>query len=168
MKLKNYCLIAFVKQKAIQSIKDDLLELANTPPRYVSTEEYLLASFSSTFEAVEIKNYINQISGRIFFIYECNEASSASNLPPGIEKHLFGNIDMKTNVNLSFTTVGAEKEEGSPEMQVATGNTESVTVDVDSLSASERMEMINDLFDKGLENLNDEDRKLLDILSRKT
>lgn len=166
MKLRNYILIAFVKSESSITIKDDLLELANTPPRYICTKDYTLASFSSTFEPLEIRNFLNQIEGRMFFIFDSNDTVAASNLPKQMREHLFQNFEMINEESPTLNNFVNDKN--SLNIKTLSGSSESIVINVEELSTAKRMEMLNDLFDKGLENLNNEDRELLDILSKKS
>lgn len=150
------------RDNMIQQIKDDLLQLANTPPRYVLLKTNLLVSFSSAFEPWEIRNFINEVPGRMFFIFECDDKNFATNLPPNIGNHLFTIIDNESNVGVEMTTV--EKEQNGSNS--ISGTTESITLDVSNLNEKERIAMLNDLFDKGLENLNEKDKELLNLLSK--
>lgn len=167
LKLRKYCLVVLlpfeeegnlkskeVRSNLVQTIKDDLLQLANTPPKYVLTKANFLASFTSAFEPKEIKNIMDDVVDRIYFLFETEDNNFASNLPSNISEHLFQLIDNESKV------------EANSNSNTSTGFTESSVMNVSKLNTKERVEMLNDLFDKGLENLNEEEKKLLDLLSK--
>lgn len=174
--LKKYCMIVFLpleetpslssskkRENIVQSIKDDLLELANTPPRYVLLKANFLVSFVSAFEPWEIRNIINDVPDRMYFLFEAEDKNFANNLPPNITKHLFGGVDNESKVEAESLVI--EKEQNSSIS--FSSSTHSDNFELSELSEKKRVEMLNDLFDKGLENLDDKERKLLDLLSRK-
>lgn len=174
--LKKYCIIVFLpleeegnlkskekRDNTVQSIKDDLLQLANTSPRFVLLKANFLASFSSAFEPWEIRNIINDVPDRMFFLFEAEDKNFANNLPPNITKHLFGLTDNESKVGAEATTI--EKEQNSSTYSGT--STELITLDMSKINESERIEMLNDLFDKGLENLDEKELKLLNLLSKR-
>lgn len=98
MNLKNYCLVAFVKPDVAKEMKIDLENISNSDIKYVDTPSLFLATFETAFNPQEIKNYLNQVGSRIFFVYEVNDDVSATNIPKtssGADyyKHLFSAID---------------------------------------------------------------------------
>ena len=179
MKFKNYCIIALGN---IEGVKDEIGQISETAVRYSDAKGIVIATFSTVATAIELREYFT-LNKRSFLLFEMGEDNYGVNITnTAIHDHLFGEIEQR---GVQFLETLSEKlineiqstiknpingiTGGSENSVVITDNVdvkEVVEIDFKSISKEKREEMVNELLDKGLENLDAKELKILKKLSK--
>ena len=167
MKLKNYCILVLTE---LDGVKKEILKIAESKPRYVDATGMLMCTFASQMSAKELENFFNT-KGRSFFIFEVDKDVSGYNLHEDrLHKHLFGYLvgddipfDEKLNMivnHVSASTVNdVSKKTSVPKKNKFTLET------LKKMHKGEREKIVNNIIDKGVENMTDSDKALLKKIS---
>lgn len=174
MKLRNYCIVVMGdKTGAMEEIR----RLSEIEPSTLDSGGILLATFSCFAEPRELTEYFKMCK-KNFFIFDLNEDCSGFNiLKKKVEDGLFGFLKEMNKGELQTRTddlLGVVKEaEYDEEISGITSVTtmsrivkkELTEKDLNSLTATEKDNLMNALIDKGIKNLSDEDKELLQKLA---
>jgi len=169
MKFRNYCIVVMGKMGAV---KDEIIKIAETKPRYLDATGILIATFASVAEPAELEEFFKR-DGRSFLIFDLNKENSAYHLDNlGFNTHLFGDIlereeklkEMSDKIMQEISGSTEQKGRRSAVIMEPQINIET-EVKVEDLSPKEREELVNEIFDKGVDKMTNSDKKLLEKIS---
>jgi len=154
------------------TVKDEIIKIAETKPRYLDATGILMATFASVAEPAELEEFFKK-DGRSFFIFDLNKENSAYHLDNlSFNKHLFGDaLEREEKVREMSARIMEEISGSTPNIN---GITEikgmpKIKIDpkivVEDLSPREREDLVNEIFDKGVEKMTKSDKKLLKEIS---
>jgi len=185
MKFTNYCVIVLGK---IEGVKDEIKGIAESKVNFLETKGLVIATFSSIVTASELNDYF-MLNNRNFILFEMNPGTYGAFIQdPKINNQLFEEIkknnpdvlaDMGNRLLNEIIDTSKNKKTVAHTGQSTTDaiiikdeskiNIKEVSIEeyVKSLSKNEKIDLINTLMDKGLENLTEKDKEYLDYLSKK-
>lgn len=169
MKFRNYCLVVM---GSMEYVKDHIIKVAETKPRYVDAKGILIATFASAAEPTELKDFF-KFEGRSFLLFDLDENNSSYELHnEKLNNHLFGYLvdhddklrEMSNKImeDISASTTDSIIREIIPKNTSIKVNTKP---NYENLSKKEIEAMINDIIDKGVDKLTDSDKEILKKLS---
>lgn len=166
--------------------KDVLLEItkvAETNPNYLDAKGILIATFSSAANTRELTDYF-KLNGRSFLLFDLSKENAGYHIiKKPIHDGLFGFLESITDsdlkrkseelireVSLSSDTKNNLSQKSSQE-RTNKKITKTITevkltdADIDKMTKKEKEEMLNVLIDKGIENLTEYDKKIVQKLA---
>lgn len=170
MKFRNYCMVVMGDTKEVIF---EITKIAETKPSILDAKGILIATFSSVAEPRELTDYF-KLNDRNFLLFDLNSENSGYNiLKDGINEGLFGflkdmneeNLKQKTDSliqEISSTTVTNRARRVNKQRIVVE---EHSLAEVDGMSPKDKNDLMNKLIDKGINNLSEHDKKLLNKLS---
>lgn len=181
MRFRNYCIVV------MGDTKDVILEIskvAESKPNYLDATGILISTFSSAAEPNELTDYF-KLNNRSFLLFDLNIENSGFHITKkNIHEGLFGFLELINDVELkkkteefmnevSFssdttTTPSGYKKTRSEFDRINTRTNKSKKIteaDVDKMTKKEKEEMLNILIDKGVENLTEHDKKIVQKLA---
>lgn len=166
MSYKNYCIVALGD---ISGIIDIIKKISESSPRKLEQRGVLICTFSSVMTTSEIKETINE-PGKTFFIFEVDSKTSAYKIGrDDIHEQLFNDIE---KTGKEFLNTLTNKLMSGINNDTSTGDTTTIKVNikknevlVTDLSKKEIGDEIDMLLDKGLGNLNNDEKEWLKILT---
>ena len=155
MQIEKYCLIAFVNEELSKILKDEIYSISNEIPKYSYIKNNFFITFSSAFELCEIENLLSEHNGLVFFLFK-NDDNLIYNLPNRVKKHLFGEllvegkkvyeVKVKLNIPIQYIDVSINLP------------------DLENFSQDEKIKFIDEILDKGCENITQEEKDFLNSL----
>lgn len=174
MEFRNYCLVIMGDTKNVFS---EIEKVSETQPNILDAKGILIATFSSALKPNELTDWF-RLNKRNFLIFDLNPNTSGFNiLKKEIQIGLFGFI----TANASELNLRAYDLSKAIEMTSDTKNTKanikgkstSKTIteklsdsDIKKMSVSQRETMLNKIMDKGVKNLSEDEKKLLQRLAK--
>lgn len=163
---KNYCILVLTE---LDGVKKEILKIAESKPRYVDATGMLMCTFASQMSSKELENFF-RVDGRSFFIFEVNKDVSGYNLhEERLHKHLFGYLvgddipfDEKLNMIVNHVSASTVNHVSSKKEQ------KHIPITIEKLKnmhKGEREKLVNNIIDKGVENMTDSDKALLKKIS---
>ncbi len=164
MKFRNYCIVIMGDTK---NAVDEILKISETKPNTLDAKGILISTFSSVAEPKELNDYF-KLNNRNFLLFDLNPENSGFNITkPDINEALFGflkymsedNLQQKTNelyLQLTSTTIESKIVHLQPKIKIE---------DIDDMTIEDKNNLMNELIDKGVENLSDYDKKILSKLA---
>lgn len=177
MKFRNYCIV-FIGD--VNGVRPEVLKIAEEG-KFLGKKGMTISTFVSVAEPAELSDYFKSLN-RNFLLFDLNEDYSRVNiLDKTIHKELFSLLDNYTESNLeemsnklideindtinksSFTgnTKSYDKDTKPFFSEPKKGKIHKKKIDLKSLSKKQKEEIINDILDKGYENLSEEDINIL-------
>lgn len=155
MQIKKYCVIALVSEEMSTLIKDDIISIANEAIKHTRVRGNFITTFTSAFEINEIKELLSRENKFMFFLFEINKENTnlICDLPLSVKNHLF---DKTEEYNKFDNYINVESE------------TINHLEKYNDLNEDERMLVIDNIFDKGFENITKKDKEILNYLTNKT
>lgn len=161
MTFRNYCIVVIGQTSGVEA---EITKVSETTPNLFDAKGLFIATFSSFMEPVELTEWFTECN-RNFMVFDLNEENSGFNITnKSIHRGLFGflgnvNVD---EMNQKFMDVIVDSK---------TEVIQSVTNKLDhekikKMGETERQNLLNDLIEFGLENLSEEDKKLLPLLAK--
>lgn len=161
MTFRNYCIVLIGNTNGVEA---EITKVSETKPNFFDAKGLFIATFSSFIEPSELTEWFTEC-GRNFMVFDLNEENSGFNITnKTIHNGLFGfikNVNVEEVTNAFIETI--------PEYEYDKNKTKKQTNKLDAskiekMGVSEREELLNDLIDFGLENLSENDKKLLSLL----
>lgn len=173
MKFRDYCIIVMGKTSGCRVEID---KVAQTTPNYLEAKGITIATFVSALEPNELTEFFKSFN-RSFIILDLDESSSGFNITNNqLHNKLFGHISRKDHNELEEMTNRLMDEitynndiSGNTKINFIRTNVsepEDIIEEFDEMSKTEKEELMNEILDKGLENLTDHDRKILEKLTK--
>lgn len=171
MRFKNYCIVALGEINGIMNI---ISRVSETKVRKLEQKGVLICTFSSVLEPNELKELIGS-EDKTFFIFEIGTDSTSYQIGrKDIHNQLFGYIESGGEEVIKFMTnkLISDINETIDKMTDVTNNgtqfekEDDNIIDVTKLTKIQKQKKIDILLDKGLNNLNTKEKKLLDLLTK--
>jgi hypothetical protein len=173
--------------------KLEIGKISQTPPRFLEAKGITIATFASVVEPSELTEYFKTFE-RNFMVFDLDSDVSGFNLTnEKLHKTLFGHINEDSNFELEEMSNNLIDEiKKTSEDKISSGKTENsrlkqkdfvvkekkgkistknIKLDysyLEDLTKTEREEQINTILDKGFDLMTNEDRKILEILTKKS
>lgn len=179
MKFRNYCIVIMGKT---DGCKLEIGKIAEDSPRFLDAKGITISTFVSVAEPGELSDYFKQM-GRNFMIFDMDQQFSGYHLTNDkLHDALFGHITSELDVELEQmsnrlideihktsegkSTSGATKnpDKGDKIVDLA----ELRKKQVKAMGLKEREELLNNIIDKGPENLTNLDKEILEFLTKNT
>lgn len=176
MKFRNYCMVVMGETK---DVIPEITKIAENKPNILDAKGILIATFSSVAEPRELTDYF-KLNGRNFLLFDLNAENSGFHITKDeINQGLFGflqqmneeNLKQKTDSliqEISSTTVTNKYKkilkDKKDKFKQMTDNKISLE-EIESMSAKDKNDLMNKLIDKGVKNLSEHDKLLLNKLS---
>jgi hypothetical protein len=179
MEFKSYCLVVLGR---VEGVKDEIGKISETAVRYVDAKGIVIATFSTVATALELREFFT-LNNRSFVLFEMGDGNYGANLTnKAIHDHLFGDMEVHgmqplntltgkllSDINGSVGKIPEPVVSGTSETRMTrTKTTEFDSIDLKNLSIDQRSEIVNKIIDKGVENLTEQDKKVLKKLSKPT
>jgi hypothetical protein len=159
MTFRNYCIVAIGNTNGVEG---EITKVSETKPNFFDAKGLFIATFSSFIEPNELTEWFTEC-GRNFMVFDLDEKNSGFNITnKTIHNGLFGflnNINVEEVTNAFIETI--------PDYEYDRIKNETNKLDaekIEKMGVSEREELLNKLIDSGLENLSENDKKLLALL----
>ena len=185
MKFRNYCIVVMGEMK---TVKDHIIKVAESKPRYIDAKGILIATFASVATPAELEDFFI-FEGRSFFLFDLDKDKSGFNMDnEKLHKHLFGYL---------FNQESELKEMSErlmDDISATTKNSKSMTIDdipedirremakpikskakakvkltpkihINDMTKKERESIINRILDKGFDKLTNSDKDILKKIS---
>ena len=166
MKFRNYCIVVMGETK---DVLDEITKISETKPNVLDAKGILIATFSSIAEPNELTEWFIE-NNRSFLIFDLNKQSSGFNITKKeIHEGLFGflkniNVDeMGDKFMNSINIDGIRVETKTRPLRDSIKN-KLDPKKIEEMGPSEKQDLLNQLIDSGLENLTEQDKKLLPLL----
>jgi hypothetical protein len=174
MEFKNYCLVVLGR---VEGVKDEIGKISETAVRYVDAKGIVIATFSTIATTLELKEFFT-LNNRSFILFEMGQDNYGVNLTnKAIHEHLFGDISgfqslntltgkLLSDINGSISRIPEPVISGSTQTKIIKNKKSDLnSINLDNLSIDQRNKIVDEIIDKGIENLTDYDRKLLKKVS---
>ena len=186
MKFRNYGIVVMGN---MESVKDDIIKIAETAPRYIDAKGVLIATFASVMEPAELKDFFN-FNGRSFFLFDLDDQNSGYHMDnEKLHKHLFGYLinqgdQLKEMSERLMTDISATTKEtkgvatdnipddvkqamikSSKERGTSKKKKSSPKIHINDMSKKERENVVNGILDKGFSKLTNSDKSILKKIS---
>jgi len=170
MKFRAYCII--VISDTVGVLKE-IIKISETNPNVVDGKGLLISTFVSTSTINEITEFF-KLNNRNFMVFELKEDSAGFHITKeNVNDGLFGFLkefyldkqnELTNKLMEDIKSVTANKK---TKTKVKTQPENRLTEDeISKMSKDERGEYLNNIIDKGVENLTEEDKKILKLLAK--
>lgn len=176
MKFRAYCIIVLSETTGVLK---EIVKISEINPNYIDGKGLFIATFTSTASVVELTEYF-KLNNRNFMVFELKDDSSGFNIiKDNINEGLFGFLknfysDEQTaklmeDIQMSSTTKNTKRSElnDKPKKQPPKKNDLVSTEEkIAKMSKDEKSNYLNEIIDKGVENLTEDDKKILELLAK--
>ena len=164
---KNYCMIILGN---IDGCENEVKHISESVPSIVKMKNVAICTFITVARVVELKSYFNSFN-RNFFLFELNPTTSCYNI---------NNMDTYARLFAEFENqddLQMEELSGilNDEINYKCGETK-INKDFDEpetlidyfreLSKPDKEDFINETLDKGVKNMTDDDKKIMEVFSK--
>ncbi len=172
MKFRNYCIVVMGNTSGVQA---EISKICEGDPNVLDAKGILIATFTSFAEPNELTAWFTE-NNRNFLIFDLDKENSGFNITKKeIHDGLFGflklvntsemNDNFLKTVSLSSDTKETKSTKKSTRNSVKNNNKLDLK-NIEKMSSSEKQDLLNELIDSGLDNLTEEDKKLLPLLAK--
>lgn len=169
MKFRNYCIVVMGNMKADDVLKE-ITNIAENKPNMLNAGGIIIATFTSVGTPSELNEQFKSFN-RSFLLFDLNPESSGFNITKKeIHDGLFGflndaNLNNKTDslINLLEKTTNnvVKKTNNKPKKNKIS------EADITNMTLTEKNNLFDSLIDKGVANLTEHDKKILQFLAKK-
>lgn len=179
MKFKNYCIIVLGKTEGCLI---EINKVAEGKVNILPAKGIMIGTFNSAFKTPELDDYFKSLN-RNFFVFELNSKTSGYNINnEEVRNDLFGkskdnDIELEKMSNnliddIKSVIPGFTKRPvtGSSKSFIIEDNEDDLEVSSDfyeTLNPKEKQILMDNIIDKGVDNLTDADKEILVILTKK-
>ncbi|MEI6881254.1 MAG: hypothetical protein WCK82_07990 [Bacteroidota bacterium] len=172
MKFRNYCIVVMGNTSGAQS---EIAKICEGDPNVLDAKGILIATFTSFAEPNELTAWFSE-NNRNFFVFDLDKENSGFYITKKeIHEGLFGflknvntnemNDNFLKSISLSSETKDV-KTVKKPTRNSAKNNNKLDPKNIEKMSPTEKQDLLNELIDSGLENLTENDKKLLPLLAK--
>lgn len=171
MKFRNYCIVVMGNMDAV---KDDIIKIAESKPRYLDAKGILIATFASVAEPSELKDFFN-FNGRSFLLFDLDKDFSGYHLDNDkLNTHLFGYLaeqgeKLKEMSDRLMVDLSASTKDKKIIQELKPKTKLSPKISYSELSKKERESLVNNIIDKyqsiGISKISDSDKNILQKIS---
>ena len=180
MKFRAYCVVIIGDT---MGIINEIKKISETEPSHIDGKGLYIATFVSALSPNEIKHTLIA-DNRNFLLFELDEQTSGFNImKEDIHEGLFGflksfnrsKLDSMSDMLLNDIKMTSETATNRTEWKAPTSKkrhevkpkVKKITeVEIGQMTKKEKEKMLNEIIDNGLENLTENDRKLLELLAK--
>lgn len=175
MKFKNFCLVIIGPTK---DVKKEIEKISESKPNILDGKGMIIATFTSFVDVNEISTWFT-INNRNFLLFELNKETSGYFLTkPDLHNGLFGfltenTVDLteKTNNFLNSITNSVNISDIKFSSITTTGEiivkqNNYTEQDIEKMTKVEKDNLYNKIIDNGIDNLTDNDKKILTLLCK--
>lgn len=173
MKFRNYCVVMMGETVGVIP---EIEKVSESKPNILDATGIVIATFTSFMEPKELTEWFKS-NKRNFLVFDLNENNSGFSINrKNIHEGLFGflkevNENMLDSNSIDFlnTIKILNNSEKYNNMSSAYTETTAVSVplteeDINEMTKSEKKELFDKIIDKGVENLSEYDKQILDFL----
>jgi hypothetical protein len=166
MKFRNYCIVVIGDTKAIYPEIDKVSE---GKPNFLDGKGMIIATFTSFMDPSELTDYFT-LNNRNFLLFDLNKENSGFFITKkDIHEALFGflkEMDEEVLKNKSIDFLNVLKSESTITAQTETVVTKCLVTEkeIENMTKTEKQNLFNKIIDAGVENLTENDKKILDLL----
>lgn len=182
MKFRNYCIIIIGDTFGVDV---EIASVAETKPNILNGKGMLIATFTSVSTPKELEDQFKDFK-RNFLVFDLSSQSSGYSIRKlDIHEGLFGFLrtmtddrlrdrteDLINEINMTSDTKDVTGWSRPPrpddvvKMTIKKPKEKKITEeDLDKMTITQKSELMNDLIDKGVENLSEHDKKILQKLA---
>ena len=177
MKFKNYCVIIMGNTEGVFK---EIEKISDTKPNILDAKGIVIATFTTFVDVKEISAWF-MLNNRSFLVFELNPDSSGFLITKKeVHEGLFGFLGQTNEEHLDSKTFEFLKAMTSPDQPIKNKKTENIQdaviveeeekvlseTDIEKMTKSEKEELMNQLMDNGVENLTENDKKILPLLAK--
>jgi hypothetical protein len=161
MRFRNYCIVVIGQTSGVEA---EITKISEGKPNFFDAKGLFIATFSSFLEPYELTEWFTECN-RNFMVFDLDHENSGFNITNrAIHDGLFGFIQ---NINVDEVRDNFFKSLEPQNSEVISSLTNKLNVDkIKNMGETERQNLLNDLIEFGLENLSEEDKKLLPLLAK--
>jgi hypothetical protein len=171
MLFRNYCLVLLGKFNKDSAV-DELAKISEIKVNYIYTTGVFISTFSTILTPNEMKNILKSCKNN-FFMFELNDNISAFNLTDKeIEEGLFGYLKTINLNKMDEDFINDIMNDGDIINEVTNNNNNIISdkiasiKNIDNMTKEEKEDLLNKIIEKGVENLTDDDKDLLNLLAK--
>jgi len=172
MSFKNYCIVILGDTL---SVIPEIVKISEIEPNTLDGKGMLIATFSSILTPNQLSDWFIERK-RNFLLFDLDERSSGVNINKReIHEGLFGflktididamNANFLKDIELSSDTKNTRSAKRLND-SVGTKTKQITESDIQKMNKEEKQILLDEFIDNGLENLSDEDKKLLPLLAK--
>ena len=171
MKFRNYCIVVMGNMEAV---KDDIIKIAESKPRYLDAKGILIATFASVAEPSELKDFFN-FNGRSFLLFDLDKDFSGYHLDnEKLNTHLFGYLDeqgdkLREMSERLMDDLSASTKDKKVVKEIKPKTKLTTKIHYSEMSKKERENLVNNIIDKyqsiGISKITDSDKNILQKIS---
>lgn len=172
MNFKNYCVIVMGD---IHGSEEEILKISEGQPNTLKAGGILIATFTSIMSPVEISDFFIE-RNRNFMVFDLDKKHSGYNfMKRDIHEGLFGFLKTNSIDTMDENFLKAIEDvkplarpKTLPRVEVKKlKKKKTLTLsEVEQMTPTQKQEKLNELIDNGLENLTEDDKKLLPLLAK--
>ena len=172
MKFTNYCLVVMGDTNGVTI---EIEKISEIKPNILDAKGILIATFTSVSTSRELNEWF-RLNNRSFLLFELDPETSGFHIAKKeIHEGLFGflktlNIDDKTSellreINMTSDTKNYSKLKRQPN-NIKKPDRKITEKDIEKMTKKDKEELWNKIVDNGVENMSEEDKNLLQLLSK--
>ncbi len=164
---KNYCIIILGNTT---SCEKEVKNISEATPSIVNMKNVTICTFITIMNTLELGDYFKSF-GRNFFLFELNPSTSCYNINNmDTYARLFSEFEnqddlqmeelssrLNDEINYKCGDIKTKKDFDEPETLIDYFK---------ELSKSDKEDFINDILDKGVKNMTDDDKKIMEVFSK--
>lgn len=178
MKMRNYCVVIMGET---ENAKIEIEKISDSEVNMLDAKGIIISTFSSFVEPNEMSEWF-RLNNRSFLLFDLDPKTSGFNITKKeIHNGLFGflnknNDDLLTKkVDDFFESIGKNKFSGTTRTfstakdkitDAEIVNDVITQVDIEKMSRDEREMLLNKIMDNGIENMSENDKKILPLLAK--
>jgi hypothetical protein len=178
MIFKNYCGVFFNPTNELNAI---VSKISEDSPRAMKGKGISIYTFTTVVDTAILTEYFKSYNLN-FFVFELSKSNSGFNFTDKEkESDLFGFLDKNiksdyeqlSNILMDDIIKNSAKNKSTePNLNLTIKNNtkvenlDEVLIRIENMSKNDRNVMLNEIIDKGVENLNDSDKKILEKISK--
>lgn len=160
MKFKNYCVLLMGRTEGSAL---EIEKISDSKPNILNAKGLVIATFTSFVSVQEISAWF-KMNKRSFFVFELNDETSDCFIDKvAIQEGLFGFLK---NVDKDKLEEKTTEFLGAVGVEVPKVENELTESDIMGLTQDEKDDLLNKFIDNGCENLTEEDKKIINLLSK--
>ncbi len=163
MKFINYCIVLM---KPTQEAINEVHRISEITPNILDAKGIVIATFISALEPKELNEWFTANSFN-FLLFDLNPESSGFNLVnKKLHNGLFSFLETGQLENKEIEFLDAIINATKNKVEKAVREKVIGEKEIESMSTEEKSDLFNKLLDSGIENLSENDKKLLQLLAK--
>jgi hypothetical protein len=161
MEFKNYCVVIMGETNGAMK---EIEKISDSTPNVLDAKGIIISTFTSIMDVKEITEWFKS-NNRSFLVFDLDENSSGVSITKeNVHEKLFGFLQELNPIELNNKTQSFIKTVGDE--NISDENTELTETDIEKMSKENRQDLMNQFIDNGLENLTENDKKILSLLAK--